>query len=178
MAADPDPTADDLNLGLLLFIPYRALENRVFDALVEAGFDDFTPAQARVMQRIGPAGTRLTELAEASQVTKQTAGRPPDARPDRRPRPAGAARRARDLGPARGRRRRRRGGGRVARPPGRAPLAAAAGGAHVPSRGDRPVPLSPGGASRRVLSGRRSVTPRASSHSMSGTATRRLVPHA
>jgi DNA-binding MarR family transcriptional regulator len=62
-----------LNVGLLLFIPYRALETRVFEALAEAGFDDFTPAQARVMQRIGPEGTRLTELAEAAQVTKQTA---------------------------------------------------------------------------------------------------------
>jgi DNA-binding MarR family transcriptional regulator len=66
-------SANDLNVGLLLFIPYRAMENRVFAALAAAGFDDFTPAQARVMQRIGPDGTRLTELAEAAQVTKQTA---------------------------------------------------------------------------------------------------------
>jgi DNA-binding MarR family transcriptional regulator len=65
--------ANELNVGLLLFIPYRAMENRVFAALAAAGFDDFTPAQARVMQRIGPDGTRLTELAEAAQVTKQTA---------------------------------------------------------------------------------------------------------
>jgi DNA-binding MarR family transcriptional regulator len=66
--------ADQLNIGLLLFIPYRALENRVFAALANAGFDDFTTAQARVFQRIGPNGTRLTELAQAAQVTKQTAG--------------------------------------------------------------------------------------------------------
>ncbi|WP_212719650.1 MarR family transcriptional regulator [Blastococcus sp. CCUG 61487] len=65
--------AAELNLGLLLFIPHRAMENRIFAALTEAGFDDFTLAQARVMQRIGPHGTRLTELAEAAQVTKQTA---------------------------------------------------------------------------------------------------------
>ncbi|WP_327431832.1 MULTISPECIES: MarR family winged helix-turn-helix transcriptional regulator [unclassified Streptomyces] len=64
----------ELNTGLLLFIPYRALENRVFAALAEAGFDDFTPAQARVLQRVGPNGTRLTDLAEQAQVTKQTAG--------------------------------------------------------------------------------------------------------
>jgi DNA-binding MarR family transcriptional regulator len=69
MAAD-----SDLNTGVLLFLPYRALENRVFAALSEAGFDEFTPAQARVMQRIGPEGTRLTELAEQAQITKQTAG--------------------------------------------------------------------------------------------------------
>lgn len=65
--------ADELNVGLLLFIPHRAMETRVFAALAAAGFDDFTPAQAKVMQRIGPDGTRLTELAEAAQVTKQTA---------------------------------------------------------------------------------------------------------
>ena len=64
---------DELDVGLLLFIPYRELERRVFAALADAGFDDFTPAQAKVMQRIGPDGTRLTELAEAAQVTKQTA---------------------------------------------------------------------------------------------------------
>src|SRR3954452_18177947 len=71
--AEREPSLDELNVGLLLFIPYRALETRVFEALAAAGFDDFTPAQARVMQRIGPEGTRLTELAEAAQVTKQTA---------------------------------------------------------------------------------------------------------
>lgn len=71
--ADPVVEAAELNLGLLLFIPHRAMENRIFAALTEAGFDDFTLAQARIMQRIGPHGTRLTELAEASQVTKQTA---------------------------------------------------------------------------------------------------------
>ncbi len=65
---------EQLNTGLLLFIPYRALENRVFAALAEAGYNDFTVAQARVAQRIGPEGSRLTELAEAAQVTKQTAG--------------------------------------------------------------------------------------------------------
>lgn len=65
---------DDVNLGLLLFIPYRALETRVFERLAAAGFDDITPAQARVFQRISATGTRLTELAEQAQVTKQTAG--------------------------------------------------------------------------------------------------------
>ncbi|QEV16645.1 MarR family winged helix-turn-helix transcriptional regulator [Streptomyces alboniger] len=64
----------ELTTGVLLFIPYRALEDRIFAALAEAGFDDFTPAQARVMQRVGPHGTRLTELAAQAQITKQTAG--------------------------------------------------------------------------------------------------------
>jgi DNA-binding MarR family transcriptional regulator len=63
-----------LNVGLLLYIPYRALEARVFAALARAGYDDITPAQARVFQRIGPRGNRLTDLAEQAQITKQTAG--------------------------------------------------------------------------------------------------------
>ncbi|MDK1472186.1 MarR family transcriptional regulator [Streptomyces sp. 549] len=68
------PEERELNVGLLLFLPYRAMEDRIFAALAEAGFDDFTVAQARVMQRIGPDGTRLTDLAEQAQITKQTAG--------------------------------------------------------------------------------------------------------
>jgi DNA-binding MarR family transcriptional regulator len=50
------------------------MEKRVLDAVVAAGYDDITLAQARVFQRIGPDGTRLGELAEQAQVTKQTAG--------------------------------------------------------------------------------------------------------
>ena len=63
-----------LNTGLLLFIPYRAMEARVFKALAAAGYDDFTPAQARVFQRIAPGGSRLTDLAEQASITKQSAG--------------------------------------------------------------------------------------------------------
>ncbi|MFI6561965.1 MarR family winged helix-turn-helix transcriptional regulator [Streptomyces sp. NPDC050534] len=68
------PAESELSTGLLLFIPYRALETRIFEVLAEAGFDDLSPAQARVLQRVGPDGTRLTELAAQAQITKQTAG--------------------------------------------------------------------------------------------------------
>jgi len=64
---------DDLNTGLLLFIPYRAMEQRIFAALAAAGHE-ITPAQARVFQRIAPGGSRTTDLAEQAGVTKQTAG--------------------------------------------------------------------------------------------------------
>ncbi|HEY6744190.1 MAG TPA: MarR family transcriptional regulator [Mycobacteriales bacterium] len=57
-----------------MFIPYRAMEAEVLAALAEAGFDDITVAQARVFQRIASEGSRLTDLAAAAQVTKQTAG--------------------------------------------------------------------------------------------------------
>jgi len=66
--------AEPLNVGLLLYLPYRALEARVFATLAEAGYDDFTPAQARVFQRIAAGGSRLTDLAEQAQITKQSAG--------------------------------------------------------------------------------------------------------
>nr|WP_097182737.1 MarR family transcriptional regulator [Blastococcus haudaquaticus] len=66
----PEP----LNVGLLMFLPYRAMETRVFEGLAAAGFDDFTPAQARVFQRIASDGSRLTDLAAQAGITKQSAG--------------------------------------------------------------------------------------------------------
>jgi DNA-binding MarR family transcriptional regulator len=65
---------EPLNVGLLLFLPYRAMETRVFEGLAAAGFADLTPAQARVFQRIAPAGSRLTDLAAQAGITKQSAG--------------------------------------------------------------------------------------------------------
>ena len=65
---------EPLNVGLLLFLPYRAMETRVFEGLAAAGFDDLTPAQARVFQRIAPEGSRLTDLAAQAGITKQSAG--------------------------------------------------------------------------------------------------------
>jgi len=64
----------ELNVGVLLFLPYRAMEARVFSGLAAAGFDDFTPAQARVFARIAPEGSRLTDLATQAGITKQSAG--------------------------------------------------------------------------------------------------------
>lgn len=69
-----DEPGERQNLGLLCFYPYRAMEARLFAALAAAGFDDITPAQGRIAARIGPGGTRLTELAEQALITKQTAG--------------------------------------------------------------------------------------------------------
>lgn len=63
----------DLNVPTLMFIAYRSIENQVLAAVLEAGYP-VTLAQARIVQRIGPDGTRLTQLAEQAQVTKQTAG--------------------------------------------------------------------------------------------------------
>ncbi|MFE9859728.1 MarR family winged helix-turn-helix transcriptional regulator [Streptomyces sp. NPDC005780] len=62
------------DLGVLLFIPYRYTEDRMFRALQDAGFDDWTLAQCRVFQRIAPDGSRLTDLADQAQMSKQSAG--------------------------------------------------------------------------------------------------------
>jgi hypothetical protein len=63
-----------VNLGVLLFIPYWYTEDRMFRALREAGFDDWTLTQCRVFQRVVPDGSRLTDLADQAQMTKQSAG--------------------------------------------------------------------------------------------------------
>ncbi|GAB3657955.1 hypothetical protein GCM10027589_18260 [Actinocorallia lasiicapitis] len=65
--------AEELNLGLLLFIPYRAMEQAAYQAVVDAGHTDITPAQAKLLARVCDDGVRLTDLAESAQVTKQTA---------------------------------------------------------------------------------------------------------
>ena len=61
-----------MDLATLMFIAYRAMDDRVIAAMRGAGFD-VTVAQARLAQRIGDGGSRLTDLAEQAQVTKQTA---------------------------------------------------------------------------------------------------------
>src|SRR6202035_776684 len=63
-----------VDLGVSLFIPYRYTEDRMFRAVQDAGFDDWTLAQCRVFQRIAPDGSRLTDLADQAQVSKQSAG--------------------------------------------------------------------------------------------------------
>ena len=69
----PDTSADSVNLGLLLFSPYRFMETAVLAELKAQGHD-LPLNQARVFQRIAPEGSRLAELAEAAQVSKQTVG--------------------------------------------------------------------------------------------------------
>ncbi|SET40218.1 MarR family winged helix-turn-helix transcriptional regulator [Geodermatophilus poikilotrophus] len=61
------------NLALLCFYPHRAMEARLLATLAAEGFDDLTIAQGRIAARIGPGGTRLTDLAAQALVTKQTA---------------------------------------------------------------------------------------------------------
>ncbi|WP_241005291.1 MarR family winged helix-turn-helix transcriptional regulator [Nocardioides sp. zg-1228] len=61
-----------MDLATLMYVSYRAMDERVLRAMREAGYD-LTAAQSRLAQRIADEGSRLTELAERAQVTKQTA---------------------------------------------------------------------------------------------------------
>lgn len=65
---------DHPSTPVLMFVAHRDVESRVMTALAAAGLDDLTIAQSRLMQRLDPAGMRLTDLAEQARVTKQTAG--------------------------------------------------------------------------------------------------------
>ena len=61
-----------MDLATLMFIAYRAMDDQVIRG--DAGSRlRVTVAQARIAQRIAEDGSRLTDLAEQAQVTKQTA---------------------------------------------------------------------------------------------------------
>ena len=59
--------------SLLMFALYRAAEDRIFDAVAEAGFGVITRAQGRLLAGIDPGGTRLVVLADRARIAKQTA---------------------------------------------------------------------------------------------------------
>jgi DNA-binding MarR family transcriptional regulator len=63
----------ELPTSLLMFIAARAAADRIFRAVHDAGFDDVTIAQSRLMMGIDTEGTRLSALAERAQIAKQTA---------------------------------------------------------------------------------------------------------
>jgi DNA-binding MarR family transcriptional regulator len=62
------------NVGILLREPFQEVVRRVSVGLVEAGFDDVRPAHTAVFQHIEAGGSRLTDLAERAQMTKQSMG--------------------------------------------------------------------------------------------------------
>lgn len=63
----------DKNLGTLCFYPARAMEAHLSESMVAAGYNDITPAQNRVFQRVTEDGVRIGQLARQTMVTKQTA---------------------------------------------------------------------------------------------------------
>jgi DNA-binding MarR family transcriptional regulator len=72
-AALPGSSRDELpNIGVLLREPFQEVVRRVSAGLVAAGFDDLRPAHTAVFQHIDADGSRLTDLAERAQITKQS----------------------------------------------------------------------------------------------------------
>lgn len=63
----------ELPASLLMFIAARSAADRIFTVVREAGFEDVTLAQSRLMMGIDPEGTRVSVLADRAQVAKQTA---------------------------------------------------------------------------------------------------------
>lgn len=66
--------ADRRMIGALLRIPREAALRRVLAGLAARGFDDVRPAHFTVFQHMPLAGIRLTDLADAALMTKQSMG--------------------------------------------------------------------------------------------------------
>jgi DNA-binding MarR family transcriptional regulator len=66
--------SDRPNIGILLRLPFQEVVTRVAAGLAEAGFDDVRPAHTAVFQHITAEGSRLSDLAERAQLTKQSVG--------------------------------------------------------------------------------------------------------
>jgi DNA-binding MarR family transcriptional regulator len=71
MVDDPE---DRRMIGALLRIPREAALRQVVGGLEAAGFGDVRPAHFTVFQHLPPEGMRLTDLAEAALLTKQSMG--------------------------------------------------------------------------------------------------------
>jgi len=63
-----------MQMGLLLKLPYVALERHLTRRLHELGFAELRPAHFAVFQSLLPQGSRLTDLAERAGMTKQSMG--------------------------------------------------------------------------------------------------------
>lgn len=59
-------------LGSLLRLPYNELQDAVYGALPEHGFDDLRAAHSAVFRHMEPNGMRMTALAERAGMTKQS----------------------------------------------------------------------------------------------------------
>jgi DNA-binding MarR family transcriptional regulator len=77
MSRDPLPGSSGHarpNIGILFRDLGQEVVRRVTAGLADAGFDDIRPAHTAVFQHIEGDGSRLTDLAERAQITKQSMG--------------------------------------------------------------------------------------------------------
>jgi DNA-binding MarR family transcriptional regulator len=62
-------------IGALLRVPFLAVIDRIYQGMIEAGFDDLSHAHLAVFRHIDEdKGSRLVDLADEAQITKQSMG--------------------------------------------------------------------------------------------------------
>lgn len=59
-------------LGALLRLPYQRLSKRLYAEMAAGGFGEIRPSHSVVFRHLSPEGSRLTDLAEVSGLTKQS----------------------------------------------------------------------------------------------------------
>jgi DNA-binding MarR family transcriptional regulator len=72
MPNEKNITEAEKTLGALLRTPYQKLQSRIYRQLAETGFADIRPAHSSVFRHILPSGSRVTELADRADMTKQS----------------------------------------------------------------------------------------------------------
>ena len=73
MKPDTIPT-QRRTLGGLLRLAEEAMRSRVHGRMAQAGFPDIRPAHSSLFRNISEEGSRVVELAERAQMTKQSMG--------------------------------------------------------------------------------------------------------
>lgn len=61
-------------LGSLLRLVEETARARVYARMAEAGFPDIRPAHSSLLRHIAEAGSRVSDLAQRAQMTKQSMG--------------------------------------------------------------------------------------------------------
>ncbi|MTD52958.1 MarR family winged helix-turn-helix transcriptional regulator [Amycolatopsis pithecellobii] len=73
-AGEPVPYDLDDNVIRLLLLSFRVSERHLLSRAAEHGFDDIRMTHLPVMRSINVGVARMTEIAELTHITKQTAG--------------------------------------------------------------------------------------------------------
>jgi DNA-binding MarR family transcriptional regulator len=70
------PDVDTRLIGALLRAPSQAVVRYIHRAFADAGYDELRPAHMPILMYVDhpPGGTRITDLAERAQMTKQSMG--------------------------------------------------------------------------------------------------------
>ena len=61
-------------MGGLLRLVYETMRARVYARMADAGFPDIRPAHSVLLRKMAEGGSRVSEMAERAQMTKQSMG--------------------------------------------------------------------------------------------------------